>query len=104
MALSSPVYQVLPELSAVTHLSWVALHGTTHSFIELDKAVVHVISLVSFLCFSLQYSCLENPTNSMKRQNDMTLKDEIPRSVDAQYATGEEWRNNSRNNEKTEPK
>ena len=59
MALSSPVYQVLPELSAVTHLSWVALHGMTHSFIELDKAVVHVISLVSFLCFSLWFSlCL----------------------------------------------
>ena len=43
----------------------------------------------------LQYSCLENPMNSMKRQKDMTLKDELPRSVGAQYATGEEWRNNS---------
>ena len=52
----------------------------------------------------LQYSCLENPMNSMKRQNDMTLKGEIPRSVDAQYATGEEWRNNSKKNEETEPK
>ena len=52
----------------------------------------------------LQYSCLENPTNSMKRQKDMTLKDEIPRTVDAQYATGEEWRNNSRYNEEMEPK
>ena len=51
----------------------------------------------------LQYSCLENPMNSMKRQKDRTLKDE-PRSVDAQYATGEEWRNNSRKNEKMEPK
>ena len=53
---------------------------------------------------SLQYSCLENPTNSMKRQKDMTLKDEIPRTVDAQYATGEEWRNNSRYNEEMERK
>ena len=44
----------------------------------------------------LQYSCLENPMNSMKRQKDRTLKDELPRSVGAQYATGEEWRNNSR--------
>ena len=44
----------------------------------------------------LQYSCLENPMNSMKRQKDMTLKDELPRSVGTQYATGEEWRNNSR--------
>ena len=52
----------------------------------------------------LQYSCLENPVNSMKRQKDMTLKDELPRLVGAQYATGEEWRNNSRKNEETEPK
>ena len=41
----------------------------------------------------------ENPRNSMKRQKDMALKDEIPRLVDAQYTTGEEWRNNSRKNE-----
>ena len=52
----------------------------------------------------LQHSCLENPVNSMKRQKDMTLKDELPRSVGAQYATGEEWRNNSRENEEMEPK
>ena len=51
----------------------------------------------------LQYSCLENPINSRKRQKDRTLKDEFPRSVGAQYATGEEWRNNSRENEETEP-
>ena len=50
------------------------------------------------------YSCLENPTNSVKRQKDMTLKDELPRLVGAQYATGKEWRNNSRKNEETEPK
>ena len=42
----------------------------------------------------LQYSCLENPMNSMKKQEDRTLKDELPKSVGAQYATGEEWRNN----------
>ena len=52
----------------------------------------------------LQYSCLENPMNSMKRQKSMTLKDELPRLVGAQYATGKEWRNNSRNNEEMEPK
>ena len=52
----------------------------------------------------LQYSCLQNPTNSMKRQKDRTLKDELPRLVDAQYATGEEWRNNSRKSEEMEPK
>ena len=52
----------------------------------------------------LQYSCLENPINSMKRQKDRTLKDELPRSVGAQYATGDQWRNNSRKTEETEPK
>ena len=52
----------------------------------------------------LQYSSLENPMNSTKRQKDMILKDELPRSVCAQYATGEEWRNNSRKNEEMEPK
>ena len=53
---------------------------------------------------TLQYSCLENPMNSMKRQKVRTLKDELPRSVGAQYATGDQWRNNSRKNEETEPK
>ena len=52
----------------------------------------------------LQYSCLENPMSSMKRQNDRTLKEELPRSVSAQYATGDQWRNNSRKNEGMEPK
>ena len=45
----SPVDHILSELFTMTHLSWVALHGMAHSFIELDKAVVHVIRLVSFL-------------------------------------------------------
>ena len=52
----------------------------------------------------LQYSCLENPMNSMKRQKDTTLRDELPRSVGAQYATGDQWRNNSRKNEGMELK
>ena len=52
----------------------------------------------------LQYSCLENPMNSRKRQKDRTLKDEHPRSVGPQYATGDQWRNNSRKNEGMEPK
>ena len=52
----------------------------------------------------LQYSCLENPMNSMKRQNDRVLKEELPRSVGIQYATGDQWRNNSRKNEGMEPK
>ena len=51
----------------------------------------------------LQYSCLENTMNSMKRQKDRTLKDELPRLVGAQCATGDQWRNNSRKNEEMEP-
>ena len=52
----------------------------------------------------LRYSCLENPMNSMKRQKDRTLKDELPRSVGAQYATRDQLRNNPRKNEGMEPK
>ena len=52
----------------------------------------------------LQYSCLENPRNSMKRKNDRILKEELPRSVGAQYATGHQWRSNYRKNEGMEPK
>ena len=52
----------------------------------------------------LQCSCLENPRNSMKRQNNRILKGELPRSVGAQYATGDQWRNNSRKNEGMDPK
>ena len=51
-----------------------------------------------------QYSCLEKLMNSMKKQKDITLKCELPRLVDAQYATGKGWRNNSIKNEETEPK
>ena len=52
----------------------------------------------------LQHSCLENPMNSMKRKKDGSLKDELPRLVGAHYATGDQWRNNSRKNEEMEPK
>ena len=52
----------------------------------------------------LQYSCLEDPMNSLKRQKDRTLKDEHSRLVVAQYATGDQWRSNSRKNEDAEPK
>ena len=52
----------------------------------------------------LQYSCFDNPMNSMKRQKDKTLKDELPRSVGTQYATGDQQRNKSRKNEETESK
>ena len=53
---------------------------------------------------SLQYSCLEIPMNSMKRPKHRTLKDELPRLVGAQYATGDQWRNNSKKNEEVQPK
>ena len=52
----------------------------------------------------LHYCCLENLMNSMKKQKDKTLKDELPRSEGAQYATGDQWKNNSRKNEGVEPK
>ena len=52
----------------------------------------------------LQYSCLGNPMNSMKRQKDRTLKNEFPMSVGAQHATGDQWRNNSKKNEGMQPK
>ena len=52
----------------------------------------------------LEYSCLENPMNSRKRQNDRILKEELPRLAGVQYATGDQWRNNSRKNEGMEPK
>ena len=52
----------------------------------------------------LQCSCLENPMDIMKRQKDRTLNNELPRSIGAQYATGDQWRNNSRKNEGMEPK
>ena len=52
----------------------------------------------------LQYSYLEKPMERVKRQKDRTLKDELPRSVGVQHATGDQWRNNSRKNEETEPK
>ena len=52
----------------------------------------------------LRYSCLEDPMNSMKRHNNRILKEHLPRSVGAQYATGDQWRNNSRKDEGMEPK
>ena len=55
-------------------------------------------------CKPLQFSCLENPMNSIKRQNERILKGELPGSVGAQYATEDQWRNNSRKNEGMEPK
>ena len=83
----------------MTRLSWVALYETAHSLTEP--------------CIRLCHTSLEkgmaNPAgilamNSMKRQKDMTMNDELPRLVGAQYATGDQWKNNSRKNEGMEPK
>ena len=69
------------------------------------RGVSHVTCAATHIwrqeCKPLQYSCLENPMNSMKRQNDRILKEELPGSVGAQYATGDQWRNNARKNEGT---
>ena len=72
----------------------------------LEKGMANHFSILIFffLNFTLQYSCLENPMNSMKRQNDRILKEELPRWVGAQYATGDQWRNNSIKNEGMESK
>ena len=69
-------------------------------FIFIGTFVAQVYTFVN----TYQYSCLENPMNSMKRQKDRTLKDELLRLAGAQYATGEERRNNYRKKEETEPK
>ena len=73
---------------------FIVIH-TVKGFGIVNKAEIHVF---------LELPCFENPMNSMKRQKDRTLKDELPRSVDAQYATGDQWRNNSRKNKGMEPK
>ena len=79
-------------------------HLTSHSRISGSKWVITMWSTGEGKGKPLQYSCLENPMNSMKRQNDRILKEELPRSVGAQYATGDQSRNNSRKNEGMEPK
>ena len=80
------------------------LYGATHDGEAMVERSDRVWSTGEGNGKPLQYSCLENPMNSMKRQKDRTQKDELPRLVCAQYATGDQWRNNSRNNEGPEPK
>ena len=74
----------------------------TQGFPEYFSIVNIIINIGEGNGKPLQYSCLENPMNSMKKQKDMTLKDELPRLVGAQYPTGEEGRNNTRKNEETD--
>ena len=82
----------IPETAEPRGLRSIASHRVRHDRNNLAAAV------------PLQCSCLENPMNSMKRQTDRILKEELPRQVGAQYATGDQWRNNSRKNEGMEPK
>ena len=70
----------------------------------LKKNKVHAWSTGEGNGKALQYSCFENPRNSMKRQNNRILNEELPRSVGVQYATGHQWRYNSRKKEGMEPK
>ena len=79
-------------------------HCVTMTKVQNHRRVSHVMAEIKR--GPLQYSCLESilAMNSMKRQKDRTLKDELPRSVGVQYVTGDQWRNNSRKNEGTEPK
>ena len=73
------------------------------SWLQSPSAVILEPLKIKSVTLSIE-NAMENAMNSMKRQKDTTLKDELPRLVDAQYATGEEWRNNSRKNEETETK
>ena len=85
---------------------WAAVYGVAQSLDTTELLHFHF----SLSCIGegndkpLQYSCPENPTNNMKRQKERSLKDELPRSVGAQNATGNQWRNNSKKNEEAEPK
>ena len=79
-------------------------HGATHDGQVMVERSDRMWSTGDRNGTPLQYSCLENPMNSIKRQNDGILKDELPRSVGAQYAIEDQWRNNSRKNEGMEPK
>ena len=72
------------------------VHGATQDGLVMVKRSDRMWSTGEGNGKPLQYSCLENPMNSMKRQNDRILKEELPRSVDAQYPTGDHWRKNSR--------
>ena len=108
--------QRIPRLS--NRYSFCLSHTVTHLVLECATCCFFSSESVQILLFCLkclfrklvfsgkplQYSCLENPMNSMKRQNDRILKEELPRSVGAQYATADQWRSNSRKNEGMEPK
>ena len=88
-------------------LSFLRLHPSTAFWTLVDRdgySISSVWSTGEGNDKPLQYSCLENPMNSMKRQNDRIPKEELPRSLGAQYATGDQWRNNSQKNEGMEPK
>ena len=105
---------VVPETPTIHHNICDSIHGISETFCN-GKTFIFVLNLSSSRgdrTWStgegngkpLQCSSLENPVNSMKRQNDKILKEELPRSVGAPNATGDQWKNNSRKNEGMEPK
>ena len=96
---SDYMYHSLPNSMKLSHA-----HGATQDRWVMVERSERMWSTGEGNGKPLQYSCLENPMNSMKRQKDRTLKDELYRSVGAQYTTGDQWRNNSRKNEGMEPK
>ena len=86
----------------VDSLDLFAVQGTLKSLLQHHSSKASILQRSTFFIVQILYSSVS--MNSMKRQKDRTLKDELPRSVGAQYATGDQWRNNSRKNEETEPK
>ena len=100
--LTNPITWTTP-LSNSTKL-WAMLHRATQDRRVMVESSDKMWSPGERNGKPLQYSCLENPMNSMKRQKDRTLKNELPRSVGAQHATGDHRRNNSRKKEETKPK
>ena len=78
--------------------------GATQDGWVMVESLTECGPLVKGMTNQVSILALRTPMNTMKRQKDRTLKDELPSSVDAQYATGDQWRNNSRKNEGMEPK
>ena len=72
--------------------------------VKSPPAKAEFLTLIKYTYYTIGPQCLENPMKSMKKQNDRILKEELPRSVGAQYATGDQWKNNSRKKEGMEPK
>ena len=98
-----PIWSQGPQ-PCLTQWNWAMPRGATQDRWVMMERSDRMWSTGEGNAKPLQYSCLENPMNNMKRQNDRILKEELPRSVSAQYVTGDQWRNNSRKTKEMEPK